>query len=149
MTRARRLTPLALKAAAADIQGGCGFFYAAPERKTAGLNPAARLLHCWEHQSFTRPRYSPVRVSTDTFSPMPTKGGTWIFRPVSSVAGLYWAAAVAPFRAGSVSVTVRVTVAGSSMLRALLSWKVTEALSFSFRYWISSLTISSASVIWS
>ena len=36
-----------------------------------------------------------------------------IFRPVSRVAGLYWAAAVAPFTDGSVSMTFNSTVAGN------------------------------------
>src|SRR4051812_28779152 len=41
---------------------------------------------------FTRLRYLPSRVSTMTRSPGPMNGGTWIFNPVSSVAGLYCAA---------------------------------------------------------
>ena len=40
---------------------------------------------------------------------------------VSIVAGLYWAAAVAPLMAGSVSVTFSSTCAGRSMLSALPS----------------------------
>src|SRR5262245_25689634 len=63
-----------------------------------------------------RLRYSPLRVSTATISPMPMNGGTLIFRPVSNVAGLVCAAAVAPFTLGSVSTTFNSTVAGSSRL---------------------------------
>src|SRR5947209_17976938 len=70
---------------------------------------------------FARLRYSPVRVSTATISPMLTNGGTVILRPVSSVAGLYCAAAVAPLTDGSVSVTFSSTVAGRSRLIGLLS----------------------------
>src|SRR5262249_20327560 len=51
---------------------------------------------------FGRLRYSPLGVSTATVSPILTKGGTVIFKPVSKVAGLYCAAAVAPLTDGSV-----------------------------------------------
>ncbi len=63
----------------------------------------------------TRSRYSPVRVSIRIFSPGLTNGGTWTFRPVSSVASLYWLVAVAPARAGGVSVTVSSTKSGTSI----------------------------------
>ena len=59
--------------------------------------------------------------------------GTVIFRPVSSVAGLYCAAAVAPFTDGSVSITFSSTVFGNSRLNGLSSWNVTLASSFSLR----------------
>ena len=82
----------------------------------------------------TRSRYSPVRVSTLIFSPGSMKGGTWTRRPVSSVASLYWLVAVAPFRAGGVSVTVISTVAGSSIDTGLLSTYLTITLLFGSKY---------------
>ena len=45
------------------------------------------------------------RVSTCTSSPLSRYDGTWITSPVSSVAGLVCACAVAPFTAGAVSTT--------------------------------------------
>src|SRR6516162_4390449 len=79
-----------------------------------------------------RLRYSPVRVSTATISPMLTNGGTVILRPVSSVAGLNWAAAVAPLTDGSVSLTWSSTVAGRSREIGLPSYNTTWALLPSF-----------------
>src|SRR5437879_6460500 len=63
----------------------------------------------------TRDWYSPVSVFTRTLSPSLTNGGTLITRPVSSVAGFTCALAVAPLMPGTVSLTSRSTVAGSSM----------------------------------
>ena len=63
----------------------------------------------------TRDWYSPVSVLTRTLSPSLTNGGTWMTRPVSSVAGLTCALAVAPLMPGTVSLTTRSTVGGSSM----------------------------------
>ena len=45
------------------------------------------------------------RVSTTTSSSDSRYDGTWMMRPVSSVAGLVCACAVAPFIAGAVSTT--------------------------------------------
>jgi len=47
------------------------------------------------------------------FSPCVTKDGTITTSPVSTVAGLKELVAVAPFRLGSVSVTVRTTFGGN------------------------------------
>jgi hypothetical protein len=63
----------------------------------------------------TRDWYSPVSVLMRTLSPSLTKGGTWITRPVSSVAGLIWLLAVAALMPGTVSFNTRSTVGGSSM----------------------------------
>src|SRR5438045_3617986 len=70
--------------------------------------PSARRHGCYS--CFALLRYSPVRVSTWIISPIATKGGTVTLRPVSQIAGLYCAAAVAPFTDGSVSTTLRSTV---------------------------------------
>ena len=51
-------------------------------------DPADRERHAY----LARLRYSPLRVSTVIISPMPTKGGTVTFRPVSRIAGLNWLA---------------------------------------------------------
>src|SRR6059058_3430750 len=64
---------------------------------------------------YTLDWYSPVSVLTRTLSPSFTNGGTWMTRPVSSVAGLTCALAVAPLIPGTVSLTTRSTVCGSSM----------------------------------
>lgn len=53
-------------------------------------------------QSLTRPRYSPVRVSTRTLVPASRKRGTWIWYPVSTVAGFVPPVARSPCRPGSV-----------------------------------------------
>ena len=58
--------------------------------------------------------YSPVRVSTTTVSPLLMNGGTVTLAPVSRIAGLYCAAAVAPFTDGSVSTTSSSTVAAAA-----------------------------------
>jgi hypothetical protein len=52
-------------------------------------------------------------VLTRIMSPVLTNGGTLTTRPVSSVAGLTCALAVAPLMPGAVSVTFRSTVTGS------------------------------------
>jgi hypothetical protein len=76
-------------------------------------------------------------------------GGTLIFSPVSRMAGLSCACAVAPLMLGSVSTTFSSTVAGNSRVSALPSWNVTLALLPSLRYSGRSPTMSAASVIWS
>src|SRR5262249_58800453 len=96
-----------------------------------------------------RLRYSPVRVSIRSTSPMLMNGGTVIFSPVSVIAGLYWAAAVAPFTDGSVWTTFCSTVGGSSMSRGLPSYIVSLTVSFSFRYFIWSPSSSVGSGYWS
>jgi len=48
-------------------------------------------------------------VSTLIFSPTSRYGGTWRVRPVSRVASLVWAVAVAFLMTGGVSVTVSST----------------------------------------
>src|SRR3982750_1339132 len=62
-----------------------------------------------------RLRYLFSRVSMMAFVPTSMNGGTMTVRPVSILAGLYEALAVAPFMLGSVSTISRVTVFGSSM----------------------------------
>jgi hypothetical protein len=60
----------------------------------------------------TRDRYSPVSVLMRTTSPVLTNAGTLATSPVSRVAGLTWAAAVAPLMPGTVSTTFKSTVSG-------------------------------------
>src|SRR5437762_7779920 len=62
----------------------------------------------------TRPRYSPVRVSTFTTSPSLRKSGTWTTAPVSRVAGLVPPWAVSPRTPGSVRAMLSSTKFGSS-----------------------------------
>src|SRR5438093_1312043 len=50
----------------------------------------------------TRPRYRPSRVSTFSFSPVVMNSGTWIWAPVSSVAGFVPPVERSPWRPGSV-----------------------------------------------
>src|SRR5437867_3367112 len=73
-------------------------------RGTLGHQPAAA----------TRPRYSPVRVSTFTTSPSLRNSGTCTTAPVSSVAGLVPPCAVSPRTPGSVRATASSTKFGSS-----------------------------------
>src|SRR5581483_4198283 len=65
-------------------------------------------------RSHTRVRYSPVRVSTLTRSPVLTNRGTEMTWPVSTVAGLRAPETRSPCTPGSVSVTVSSTAAGRS-----------------------------------
>src|SRR6185369_12397322 len=67
------------------------------------------------------------RVSTSTTSSDSRYAGTWITSPVSSVAGFVCAEAVAPFIAGAVSTTRRLTVFGRSIDRTR-SLKTTERM---------------------
>ena len=53
--------------------------------------------------------YSIVLVSTIMLSPVSINGGTWIFRPLSKVAGLYDDETVWPFKATSVVSILHVT----------------------------------------
>ena len=64
-------------------------------------------------------------MSTRIFSPSLMKGGTCTTKPVSVLAGLVTLLAVADFSPGSVSMTVRSTVWGSSMPTGLPSKKST------------------------
>src|SRR5262245_33627162 len=77
----------------------------------AGLSASPR------HQApavATRPRYSPVRVSTFTTSPSLRNSGTWTTAPVSSVAGFVPPWAVSPRTPGSVRAIASSTKFGSS-----------------------------------
>ena len=67
------------------------------------------------------------RVSTRISSSDSRYDGTWIMRPVSSVAGLVCACAVAPFIAGAVSTTRSMTVFGRST-EITLPLKTTERM---------------------
>src|SRR5262249_40039607 len=62
----------------------------------------------------TRPRYSPVRVSTFTTSPSFRNSGTWTTAPVSSVAGFVPPWAVSPRTPGSVRAMTSSTKLGRS-----------------------------------
>src|SRR5262245_20357947 len=64
----------------------------------------------------TRPRYSPVRVSTLTTSPSLRKRGTWTTAPDSRVAGLLPPWAVSPRTPGSVLAMASSTKLGSSIV---------------------------------
>ena len=57
---------------------------------------------------YTLDRYSPVSVLIRMTSPVVTNDGTLTTSPVSSVAGLIWAEAVAPLMPGEVSVTFEI-----------------------------------------
>jgi glutamate-1-semialdehyde aminotransferase len=63
----------------------------------------------------------PSVVFTRIFSPSVMNAGTCTTNPVSSLAGLVTLETVAPLKPGSVSNTVRSTVAGSSTPIALPS----------------------------
>src|SRR5207247_1137639 len=82
---------------------------------------------------FSRVRYSPVRVSTFTRSPSPTKRGTCTTTPVSSVAGLRAPLARSPFTPGSVWATLSTTEADISTPRAVPSCIATTAVPPSVR----------------
>src|SRR5690606_39351687 len=90
--------------------------------------PPARLPPS-RHQA--RPRYSPVRVSTFTFSPVVMNSGTLISAPVSRVAGLVPPVERSPCRPGSVCATVSSTEAGSSTYSAVPSLNATVTIVFS------------------
>src|SRR5262245_22776122 len=77
------------------VRGGCPF---------AGHQPA----------DATRPRYSPVRVSTFTTSPSLRNSGTCTTEPVSRVAGFVPPCAVSPRTPGSVLTIASSTKFGSS-----------------------------------
>ena len=59
--------------------------------------------------------YSIVLVSTIMLSPDSINGGTWIFNPLSKVAGLYDDETVCPFKATSVVSILHVTWFGKSI----------------------------------
>src|SRR5438067_541953 len=61
------------------------------------MGPISPMSPTTRHRYFARLRYCSVRVSICTTSPILMNGGTVILWPVSRVAGLYWACAVAPF----------------------------------------------------
>src|SRR5690606_29017692 len=63
---------------------------------------------------FTRPRYSPVRVSILMIVPCSMNSGTCTVAPVASVADLLLPWAVFPFTPGSVSVISSSTNVGAS-----------------------------------
>src|SRR5215470_2080463 len=82
----------------------------------------------------TRPRYSPVRVSTLTTSPSLRNSGTWTTAPVSSVAGLVPPWAVSPRTPGSVRAIASSTKFGSSTAAGEPVMYRTSTSVFSFRY---------------
>src|SRR5205807_9232995 len=84
--------------------------------------------------SYALERYVPSAVSTLIFSPSLMKGGTCTIRPVSVFAGFVTLEAVALFRPGSTSVTVRITVWGNSMPTALPSKNSTLIWRLGVRY---------------
>ena len=59
--------------------------------------------------------YSKLLVSTTTSSPSSIIGGTWIFSPLSSFAGLYEEETVCPFIAASVVSILHFTWLGKSI----------------------------------
>src|ERR1700684_510972 len=82
---------------------------------------------------YARDKYAPSDVSTLIFSPSLINGGTCTTSPVSVLAGLVTLEAVALFRPGSVSMTVRITVCGSSMPTAFPSKNSTLISRFAIR----------------
>src|SRR2546428_3615639 len=82
-----------------------------------GLSARVGAVALASHQALaaaTRPRYSPVRVSTFTMSPSLRKSGTKTTAPVSSVAGFVPPCAVSPRTPGSVLAIASSTKFGSS-----------------------------------
>ena len=63
---------------------------------------------------YTRRLYSPVRVSISILSPVVTNSGTGTSKPLAIFAGFSTLPDVSPLTAGSVYVTSRTTVFGSS-----------------------------------
>ena len=72
------------------------------QRPLAGLAAGRHGVSRRRPPSQTRPRYSPVRVSTLTFSPVVRNSGTWICSPVSTVAGFVPPVLRSPCKPGSV-----------------------------------------------
>ena len=60
--------------------------------------------------------YSKFLVSTTISSPASINGGTWIFKPLSRVAGLYDDDTVCPLRAASVVSILHCTWLGNSIV---------------------------------
>src|SRR5690606_25679928 len=79
--------------------------------------------------SLARPKYSPVRVSTRTTSPIFINKGTLTTAPVVRVAGLVPPWAVSPFKPGSVCTTSNSTWLGGVMASGALLYRVTVHLS--------------------
>src|SRR5690625_7550603 len=76
------------------------------------------------HQSVTRERYSPLRVSTLMTSPSWTNNGTRTVAPVSRWAGLPPLPEVSPRRPGSVSTILCTTKFGGDTTMGLLFHRV-------------------------
>src|SRR5271157_2510886 len=100
-----------------------------------GLNYQLQIANHKLHTSnyCARDRYVPSAVSTLIFSPSLMNGGTCTMRPVSVFAGLVTLDAVALFRPGSTSVTVKTTVCGNSIPTALPSKNSTLIWRFDVR----------------
>src|SRR4030095_1512973 len=81
----------------------------------------------------TRPRYSPVRVSTFTTSPTFRNRGTWTTAPVSSVAGFVPPWAVSPRTPGSVRAMASSTKLGRSTATGAPATYRTSTSAFSCR----------------
>src|SRR5581483_12067200 len=107
----------------------------------------ARLAH--QLAAATRPRYSPVRVSTFTTSPSFRKSGTWTTAPVSSVAGFVPPSAVSPRIPGSVLTICSSMKLGSSTETGLSLMNRISTSVFSLRKSRASPTSSAESEIWS
>src|SRR6185369_8392889 len=74
---------------------------------------------------FCRPRNSPFSVLILISSPTPMCGGTLTLRPVSTTASFFTLVAVLPRTACSASITLSVTLEGSSTPTATVPWNVT------------------------
>src|SRR5262245_34204539 len=95
-----------------------------PRRVRRGNLPAGLAgCHGRYRAAATRPRYSPLRVSTLITSPSLRKSGTCTTAPVSSVAGLEPPDAVSPRMPGSVLTICRSRKLGSSTVAGLPSIK--------------------------
>src|SRR5207253_10397674 len=89
---------------------------AEPAHELRGVRGSVARAPADRHQpaTATRPRYSPLRVSTFTTSPSLRKSGTCTTAPVSGVAGLLPPCAVSPRTPGSVFAIESSTKFGSS-----------------------------------
>ncbi len=68
-----------------------------PSRRVVSVMPTGRArMALLPRRAQARPRYSPLRVSTLTFSPSSMNSGTWMVAPDSRVAGFVAPWAVLP-----------------------------------------------------
>src|SRR5713101_5804804 len=121
------------------VEGDAPGSVRAASRSPSGHQPAVA----------TRPRYSPLRVSTFTTSPGLRNRGTWTTAPVSRVAGFEPPEAVSPRIPGSVLAICSSMKLGSSTVTGLSLMKRISTSMFSLRKARASPTSSADRAIWS